>query len=58
MHVMFWQNYAILVTTTFFYESSILKLNLAILAVMFATILNIMPSKTVLHKLKTTVKLS
>jgi len=31
---------------------------LAILAAMFAAILNIMPSKTVLHKWKTTVKLS
>jgi len=35
-----------------------LKLNLAILAAMFAAIFNIMPSKTVLHKWKTTVKLS
>ena len=46
---MFCQNHAILVTATFLYES-IFKLILAILAAMFAAILNSMPSKTVLNK--------
>jgi len=58
MHVILWQNHAVLVTTTFLYGSRFLKWNLAILGAMFAAILNIMPSKTLVHKWKTTVRLS
>ena len=42
--------HAILVTTTFLYDSRFLKWNLAILGAMFAATLNIMTSKTLVHK--------
>jgi len=58
MHVILWQNHAVLVTTAFLYDSRFLKWNLAILGAMFAAILNISPSKTLVHKWKFTVRLS
>jgi len=57
MHVILWQNHAFFVTTRFLYDRTLLKWNLAILGAMFAAILNIMPSKTLIYKWKTTVRL-